>query len=235
MKVYISNREIETIAEGLVRTVYGKTLPRQIDIDRLAGFLGLTVLYESIAEADADKIGFVSDGTTPLTVWRNGQRREVAYPKNTIVLDIFLRRKGEECRRRFTLAHEIGHILLNRADPLHTAACYHRVYDRERQYSIGELHERLSLGETQANALGAQLLMPHSLLTDAVHQHFRSRTIPVYGECVFLPEMKLCLQDMAEELGVSYTAMLIQLRKYGLLEPKDIRSYFERLRQGGCG
>ncbi len=233
MRVYISNREIEEIAEGLVETVFGKIPQTRVDIDAVARFLGLNVLYVPIAEADADKIGFVSDGRTPLTVLENGERCRVIYPQNTIVLDRFLLRKDEECRRRFTLAHEIGHVLLNRADPMHAAACYNRVYDTEREYKISELRERLSLGEVQANAMGANLLMIRSLLTNAVRRHFRRKRIPVYGDQVFLPEMKPALQNMSEEIGVSHTAMIIQLKKYDLLERRDISEYFEKTGQGG--
>ena len=39
---------------------------------------------------------------------------------------------------------------------------------------------------------------------------------------------KPVMQAMADELGVSFTAMLIQLRKYGLLEERDMAEYFER-------
>ena len=73
MRVYISNKEIEEIAEGLVQTVFGKIPQRRVDIDALARYLGLNVIYASIAEADEDKIGFVSDGKTYLTVLENGE------------------------------------------------------------------------------------------------------------------------------------------------------------------
>lgn len=54
MQVYVSNREIEQIAEGLVEVSCGKPPPKCIDIDRIARFLGITVVYEQIAEDDPD-------------------------------------------------------------------------------------------------------------------------------------------------------------------------------------
>ena len=72
MQVYVSNREIEQIAEGLVEVSCGKPLPKCIDIDRVARFLGVTIVYERIAEDDPDKIRFAADGTTALKVFRNG-------------------------------------------------------------------------------------------------------------------------------------------------------------------
>lgn len=163
-----------------------------------------------------------------MTVCKNGECHKKVYPKNTIVLDRFLLRKEEESRRRFTLAHEIGHVLLNRADPLHATACYNRVCDLERTYNIREFQERLSLGETQANAMAAELLMTRKLLESSVRRYFKRKCIPVYGNCVFLPEDKLLLNRMAEEIGVSYTAMLIQLRKYELLTQRNMSEYFKK-------
>lgn len=40
--------------------------------DSIAAYLGITVVYEQIAESDPDKIGFASDGVRPLCVWRYG-------------------------------------------------------------------------------------------------------------------------------------------------------------------
>ena len=112
MQVYISNREIEQIAEGLVEVSCGKPPPKCIDIDRIARFLGITVVYEQIAEDDPDKIGFAANGSQALKVFRNGVRSAVVFPKDYIVLEQFLQRPEERCRCRFVKAHEISHILL---------------------------------------------------------------------------------------------------------------------------
>ena len=228
MQVYISNREIRQIAEGLLSVVFGQPPPVQIDIDAVARYLGLDVVYEIITETDLDKIGFLSDGRSPLSVLRNGEQIQIIFPKDTIVLERFLLAPAEWTRRRFVLAHEIGHVLLNRADPLHCGACFDREYDEARSYSLKELHERMNLGECQANAMGTFLLMPVGTLTEAVQRHFRQPQIPVYGDCVFLPTVKPALQALANEIGVSHTALLIQLRKCGLLNARPMQEYFER-------
>ena len=233
MQVYVSNREIEQIAEGLVRLSCGQPPPKRIDIDGIAAFLGLSVIYEHIAEQDRDKIGFVSDGATPRSVFRDGAVQRVVFPRDTIVLEHFLQFKSEECRRRFVLAHEIGHVLLGRADPAHAGTCFNRLYDTERSYSITELHERMNLAESQANMLAGLILMPPELMAASVRRHFRRRRIPVYGDCVFLPQMKPTLEKMSSEIGVSYSAMLIQLRKYGLLEQRDMKEYFKKTMSDG--
>lgn len=153
MQVYISNKEIEQIAEGLVQVSCGEPPPKYIDIDSIAAYLGITVVYEQIAENDPDKIGFASDGVRPLMVWRNGRKASVIFPKDTVVLETLLLNPSEKTRRRFVLAHEISHILIWRADPLRAAACFNSVYDTERTYSMDELHERLSLEECQAKVV----------------------------------------------------------------------------------
>lgn len=226
MQVYVSNREIEQIAKGLVQTSLGHPPPRFINIDAIARYLHFPVVYEDFAEKDPDKIGFVSDGQKALLIIRNGRKCKIRFKKDTIILDRFLLRPEEEYRRRFTLAHEISHILINRADPGHSGACFNRVYDTERTYSIEELRERLSLGECQANSMAAMILMPYEVLADSVNRHFHRATIPVYGDCVFLPKIKPVLQQMSKELGVSFTAIVIQLRKYNLLENRDMSEYF---------
>ena len=73
MKVFISNKEIEEIAYGLIQVACGSLASGPIDIDGIARFLGLQVHYERISEDDRDKIGFVSNGSYPLCVMRQNQ------------------------------------------------------------------------------------------------------------------------------------------------------------------
>ena len=90
----------------------------------------------------------------------------------------------------------------------------------------------MNLNECQANTMAAIILMPKELLAVSVRRHFRKNKIPVYGDCVFLPEIKPSMQAMADELGVSFTTMLIQLRKYGLPEERDMAEYFDKIKGG---
>lgn len=233
MQVYISNKEIAQIAEGVVYACCGESPPKQINIDAVASFLGLPVVYEQIAEEDKDKIGFTSNGREPLAVYRSGRKESVLFPKDVIVLEKLLLNPSEANRRRFTLAHEIGHVLIGRATPGQTDACFNRVYDTEREYNLAELHDRMSLEECQANSMAAMILMPYIVLSDAVYRYIHRKKIPIYGDCVFLPKMKPALQSMSEELGVSYSAMLIQLKKYGLLEYRNMQEYFLKTMPSG--
>lgn len=77
------------------------------------------------------------------------------------------------------------------------------------------------------------ILMPYTVLSAAVYRYLRIKKIPIYGDCVFLPKMKLALQSMSEELGVSYSTMLIQLKKYDLLEYRNMQEYFLKTMPSG--
>lgn len=234
MQVYISNKEIDEIAEGLVRQFSGSSPPKMVDIDSIASHLNLTVVYEAIAEAERDKIAFLSDGIYPLKVYRNTQAVSVVFPKDTIVMDDFLLRPGEETHRRFTLAHEVGHKIVYLADPSQQTACFDTPYDCERRYSLDELKERMTLQEAQANAMAAAILMPRFMVNAALQKYHKGKPVPIYGENILLPKTKAALVKVMQMLGVSYSALLIQLRKYKLLEQHDVTEYISgHLAKGG--
>ena len=93
--------------------------------------------------------------------------------------------------------------------------------------------KRMNLGECQAKYNGSYHPYAERASCCICPQTFSEKNkIPVYGDCVFLPEIKPSMQSMADELGVSFTAMLIQLRKYGLLEERDMAEYFDKIKVG---
>jgi hypothetical protein len=96
LKKCIPNRELDELGEGLVMAYIRKTgmkvLPKCVDIEGLANSLGLKVIYEEFAEDDYDKIGFLSNGMTPLKVKRGNKVVSFTFPLGTIVVDTNLRR-----------------------------------------------------------------------------------------------------------------------------------------------
>ena len=102
----ISNAEIEELADGLIKKYLAtkKRVCSQIDIeDFCMGFLKLQIAYADFAEDDMDKIGFLSDGKTPLHIRDDsGKVLRVRYPAKTIVIEKHLLNPSEETRRRFT-------------------------------------------------------------------------------------------------------------------------------------
>ncbi len=236
MTNFISQAEADELCEAMLRQYPGRDapVPDRIDVDGFVrDYLKCTVLYETFAEDDPDKIGFAGDGRTPLKIRRDGKTVSEVFPFKTIVLERYLLRPEETAHRRFTLGHEAGHIIAMRISP-DSAACFHHSYDGQREYTAAELRERYTIGEWQANTISASLLMPVPIMKKALRKFNGGRRLPVYGETVFHPREKVILQKMASSLGVSFTALVIRLRGLGMLSRHSIGEYIgSELRFGG--
>ena len=233
MNSLISNRELDELGDGLVRHYLAhsgmQATARCIDIEGLAKFLGLTVTYETFAEKDFDKIGFLSDGKTPLLVRRGGRVVSFLFPLGTIVLDVSLHADKESGRCRFTIAHEIAHFMIDQHRP---AAQYHRTFDAEKKYSVAEMNELFNIVENQADRLAAAILMPRFMVDRALDDFYKGKRIPVYGQNIIAPKEDKAISRMAAQIGVSYSAMLIRLRQFGLLDYHPVDEYFEKALHG---
>lgn len=233
MNSLISNRELDELGDGLVRHYLAhsgmQATARCIDIEGLANFLGLTVTYETFAEKDFDKIGFLSDGKTPLLVRRGGRVVSFLFPLGTIALDVSLHADKESGRCRFTIAHEIAHFMIDQHRP---AAQYHRTFDAEKKYSVAEMNELFNIVENQADRLAAAILMPRFTVDRALDDFYKGKRIPVYGQNIIAPKEDKAISRMAAQIGVSYSAMLIRLRQFGLLDYHPVDEYFEKALHG---
>ena len=49
--------------------------------------------------------------------------------------------------------------------------------------------------------------------------------------CVLLPSTKPAIHAIADELGVSFSSLLIQLKKYNLVDRRDMQEYFLKMRE----
>ena len=234
MKDYISNRELEELGNGLVSSFIEwsgmKQAPKCIDIVGVAQFLGLNVVYEHFAEEEPDKIGFLSDGRTPLRIRRNGQVVPFLFPLGTIVLDPVLRADAESGRCRFTIAHEIAHYVICRHNPVPQ---FHQIYESERSYSSEELKQHLTAEEAQADRLAAVILMPEASVRRALSYYHRGCQISVYGQNVIHGDDKKTIRKMAGCLGVSYTALLIRLKELHLMDYRPLSEYVDTTLRGG--
>ena len=228
MSTIYTNNELEELAEGMIRQFIGnrKKIPLRVDIDDfVTRYLGLSVLYHSFAEEDMGKIGFISDGITSLRILMDGKPVQRLFPKSTIVLEKYLLTPREEPRRRFSLAHEGSHYIVDRTV---ATASFHREYDHEQIYSPQRLRELLDIREAQMDRLAAALLMPRFMVQNIVRRLAGKQAIPVYGDNILRLEDKLLVRKMADTMGVSYTAFLIRLKELNLLEQRDISEYITR-------
>ena len=234
MKDYISNRELEELGEGLISRFAewsGMTqAPKCVDIVGIAEYLGLKVVFEHIAEEEPDKIGFLSDGRTPLMVRRTEGIVSFLFPLGTIVLDAVLRTDAESGRRRFTIAHEIAHYVICRHNPVPQ---FHWIYDAEREYSAEEMKRHMSVTEMQADRLAAVILMPGETVKRALLEFHGGIPVSVYGENVIHRDDKNTIHRMASYLGVSYTVLLIRLKELFFLDYRPLSEYVDTTLRGG--
>ena len=231
MSNYISRNAAEELCDSMIREYFGPECPepKPVEIESfIAEYLKCPIRYEDIAEAEKDKVGFISDGSYPIRIKRNGRIISATFPKNTIVIDKYLLRPEEERHRRFVLSHEAGHVIASLQCPESTG-CFNRFHDSQRtEYTLQELRERYSIGEYNANMIGAALLMPQSKMWAALKWFNGGRRLPVYGEWVFHPREKVILKKMADALKVSHTALVIRLRELGMLNRHDISEYLHK-------
>ncbi len=239
MKSYISYDELEELGETIVRAYHKRTRRYNslcVDIEGLVtDYLGLTIVYENIAEEDANKIAFLSNGKRPLWVSRNGQRIQVVFPKNTVVIDKVLLNENESSRLRFTIGHEGAHSVIAKQNPMQDVACFHNEFDPERVYTLEEQKELLSFAEAQADRLASVLLMPRFIIEKVLKKYGYNNGVPVYGWNVFAPEDKVKLRKMANCMGVSFQAFTIRLKTLGYVNQHDLTEYIENdLQLGGA-
>lgn len=217
--------QLDELGEGLIRQFLGPEADVSccVDIDGfVTEFLGLPLVYRSFAEADTDKIGFISDGITPLRVFESGKPVKKVFPKGTIVIEKYLRNVRESGRRRFTVSHEGAHFVMDRAI---TQASFHREYDSERFYAPEDWKNLFSFKETQIDHMGAALLMPRFMVRNLMGKYNVPDGIPIYGDGVLRIEDKLLIHEMANVMGVSFTAFFIRLRELGLLQRRELSEY----------
>ena len=238
MSNYLSRAEIDKISEGLLE-MYDKQRKKKttsyVDIEHfITDFLKLKIQYAAFAEEDMGRIGFLSDGETPLMIYQNGQAIPYIFPKDTIVLDEFLRSEKEIGRRRFTMSHEAAHSIFQRMNCKQHTSRFHTEYDNERAYSIEELKQIFAASEWQSDAMGASLLMPKYLIEKNAKKVGVKIPIKVYGDTVFSPEDKMLILQVAKIMKVSYTALVIRMKDLDMLEYHEMYEFIEKeLQLGG--
>lgn len=171
----LSRQLIEREANRLLERA-GEHAP-PVNVEKVAASLGIRVEQ---AELDADCSGLLirsdRDGAVIGVNWDH-------HPN----------------RRRFTIAHEIGHYLFHKGGTFIDKGTYARFRDQES--GSGTISE-----EKQANHFAAVLLMPERWIKKAFQQH------------PFDPADDSSLHELAEAFQVSTQAMMFRLSNLGLLK-----------------
>ena len=157
-----------------------------VDVDKVAAGLGLSAAYEKL-----------DDDVSGVLVVRDGQG------------SVILNKSQHPNRRRFTMAHEIGHYVLHwtQQDRLFLDRRYptfskvdDSVYLRSSSQSTSPREEM------EANEFAAALLMPKKLVLGFI----KSASLSFIDE----EDVSGC----ARAFGVSEQAMLIRLKRLGILK-----------------
>ena len=177
----MNKRSIEQRAAALLRETGVTDLP--VDVEEVARRRGLHVVPHDLGEGVSGAL-FVERGVA--TIGYNPLHSEV--------------------RRRFTVAHELGHYELHaRSGPLFVDRDFVVAY-RDGRSSTGEVRK-----ERQANAFAAALLMPASQIREAVRDL----------ELDLIAEDEAALRPIAECFGVSVQAMTFRIMNLGLFSSSD--------------
>jgi Zn-dependent peptidase ImmA (M78 family) len=151
-----------------------------VDVIKIAEELGLTVNVTALDE-----------GVSGLLIKQNLDGETA---------NIFANRAESPKRRRFTIAHEIGHYVLSHefdSTGIHVDRGIHAI---PRRSKLSKAEPK----EVEANQFAAALLMPAQLVQDAVDE-------------LGLPLFEYQVTDLADRFEVSEQAMTIRLGTLGIL------------------
>ncbi len=147
-----------------------------VPVEQLATSLGASIRYEPFAGELSGLVHRSDDGTV-----------------------IGVNSMHASTRRRFTIAHEIGHLLLHKNEDLHI----------DERFPIGFRNETSSQAsdpaEIEANQFAAELLMPSNLLTNDLKALSRET------------DPEAAVAELAARYEVSEQAMAIRLSTLGHL------------------
>lgn len=155
-----------------------------IDVDSIAKFLRIEVNYDPSLES-MDAIG------------------QICFDDGSPVIKLNPMQNKYESRRRFTLAHELGHFCLHRE--ANTSGFIDSQKTMSRTASYWDQYE------SEANNFAAQLLMPKDLIIEEgrlIIQEYSDDSISA----------KLFIEKISEKFQVSNKAMEYRLKNIGILK-----------------
>lgn len=166
-------KKAEIQAEELLQRL-GLSVP-PVPVERVARECGAHLAFEHL---DGDLSGLLFRGEERTVIGVNSAHAQV--------------------RQRFTIAHEIGHMLMHEGKPMFVDKLV-RVNLRDSDSSLGSIQE-----EKEANAFAAALLMPRSMIEASL-----TKDRQVKGDAL--------IDGLAEQFEVSRQAMEYRLINLGLI------------------
>lgn len=166
--------QIEKRAYKLLDDLQIRNAP--IPVDEIASKLGIQIIYEPF---DGDLSGVLYREEKEVIIGVNA-----LHPSN---------------RKRFTVAHEIGHFLLHEGNEMHIDRNF-RINFRDNSSSTATNRE-----EVEANAFAAALLMPEHLVMKSVLEKVADGKDILHDEAI--------IDELANYFKVSKQSLLIRLGK----------------------
>lgn len=168
----------------------GFAIAAPIDVDAIPRLLGVEV-DESLDMDDMFSVGKISLGEAGAKIWVNPLENSYAP------------------RRRFTLAHELGHYCLHLSESRQSFVDTKTTMNRSESY--------WDVYESEANNFAAELLMPKRLVISEGNKIIQAYKETHAGERV---PMAVFVDSLAKKLNVSTKAMEFRLTNMGIVGKK---------------
>lgn len=173
----IRRRHIKTMVEELLKEAQIAQPP--VPVERLAELRGAIVRRVPFPGDDGEVSGML---------YQDGQHTIIGVNQSHF-----------QTRQRFTIAHELGHLLLHPVDHLHLDRDF-RVAWRD-----GRSAQATDIKEIEANQFAAELLMPAFML----RQELEGQTVDIEDDG--------CIKKLAGQYEVSLQAMIFRLTNLGFI------------------
>ena len=238
MKNFVSYDEIENLCEIMIKDFIKMKKYKNTQCVNIVGFvteyLGLSIVYEKFADDNSTRVGFISDGKTELWIEKDGEAFPALFPPGTIVIEESLLAVNESGKKRFTIAHEGAHMIMNRHSPNQIKAAYCNELSDKTYSSKDNMQEAFNLNEVYANRIAAALLMPRFLIQKAFRRFGVKKPIVAYEGYILEEKNKILIQNLADSMGVSYSAFFNRLKELKLFDVHPGEEYVhEKLCFGG--
>ena len=165
---------LKTKAKDLLESANIRKAP--VPVEKLASTLNATIRYQPF----------------------DGEVSGMVHNKNNVAV-IGVNSTHSVTRQRFTIAHEIGHLVLHQSEDLHVDSQLRSAANfRDEVSSLG-----VDDGEIEANQFAAELLMPEEFILKDL-------------KAVNAAEPDAAIEELAHRYKVSIQSMTIRLSKLGL-------------------
>lgn len=233
---YLSRMEIEAIATRVVKAYQrmveatGDVIQRICPEVLLQNLLGLNITYRTLS-IDGSILGMTAFDQVGVRVYENKNPTHFYLDGRTVLIESALTDPdANPGRLHFTLVHEASHQILRMLFPKE----YGPGVNQRRVYccadsSILRNGKQVDWEEWRVNTLTAAILMPLDLLMKHMKAVGLGQKIRMLNR-VFAPKEYQAFAAVAENLGVSKSALSIRLKQLGLWARNDLKDPYALVR-----